>query len=61
MIADRVAVLMHDHAIHLVVDLNDLDLSTTLSVHLDSTQTAPSAVKFESGGVRVMTLGPAAS
>ena len=61
MIADRVAVLMHDHAIHLVVDLNDLDITTdTLSVHFVSTQTAPSAVKFETGGVRVITLGPAA-
>ncbi len=61
MIADRVAVLMHDHAIHLVVDLNDLDITTdTLSVHFVSTQTAPSAVKFETGGVRVVTLGRAA-
>lgn len=60
-IADRVVILMHDHAIHLVVDLNDLDITTdTLSVHFVSTQTAPSAVKFESGGVRVITLGPPA-
>jgi len=63
MVAERVAVGMHDQAIHLVADFNGLDMTTdTLSVHLDVALAAPalSDVRFESGNLRLIRLGPGA-
>lgn len=58
MVPDRAAAGRHEHAIQLVVDFYNLDTaSDTLSVSFDPTQIAAGNTRFETGNLRVITLG----
>lgn len=55
---DRVGTARQDHAIQLVVDYHHLDLLDTLTItHDPSLGFALASTTFESGGLRVITLG----
>lgn len=58
MIADRVAAARHEHAIQLVVDFFNLNVtSDTLTVHFDPALAVAGATTFESGNLRVIRVG----
>ena len=56
MVADRVTAGSQEHAIQLVVDFFNLDLSQTLSVAFDPTILLANTT-FEPGGIRVIRVG----
>ena len=57
----RVAADGHDQLIHVVADLENIDITTeTIAVHFDSTLAQRSASSFESSGLRVIRLGATA-
>jgi peptidoglycan hydrolase-like protein with peptidoglycan-binding domain len=61
MVPNRAAVARHEHAIQLVVDFYNIDItSETLSVHYDPTIAAAGTTAFESGNLRVIRIGPTA-
>jgi hypothetical protein len=58
---DRIAASAHDQLIHLVADLNDIDITTdTIAVRFDSTLAKRGETSFETSGLRVIRLGPTA-
>ena len=61
MVPNRVAAGRHEHAIQLVVDFHNLDVTSgTLTVHFDPALAAAGATNFESGNLRVIRVGPPA-
>ena len=61
MVPNRVAAGRHEHAIQLVVDFHNLDVTSgTLTVHFDPALAAAGATNFESGNLRVIRVGPTA-
>ena len=62
MVADRVAANRREHAIQLVVDFHDLNVTQdTLSIRFDpALGVILGTTDFEAGGLRVIRLGPAA-
>lgn len=61
MVLNRAAAGRHEHAIQLVVDFHNLDVtSDTLTVHFDPALAAAGATTFESGNLRVIRVGPPA-
>ena len=57
----RIAEEGHDQLIHLVADLENIDITTdTLAVRFDSTLGQRGATAFESSGLRVVRLGASA-
>ena len=61
MVPDRAAAARHEHAIQLVVDFYNIDVtSETLTVHYDPTLAAAGTTAFESGNLRVIRIGPPA-
>ncbi len=61
MIPGRVAGDLHEHAIQLVADFYNLDItSNTLSVHFDAGLATAFDTTFESGNLRVIKVGPSA-
>ena len=57
----RIAEEAHDQLIHLVADLENIDITTdTIAVRFDSTLAQRGATSFESSGLRVVRLGPSA-
>jgi len=61
MVPDRAAAARHEHAIQLVVDFYNIDVtSETLTVHYDPTLVAAGTTAFESGNLRVIRIGPPA-
>ncbi|WP_310682884.1 DUF4157 domain-containing protein [Aliifodinibius sp. S!AR15-10] len=58
MFQNRVAATLHEHAIQLVVDFHNLDLSDTLTItHDPSLLLTLATTTFEPGGLRVIRLG----
>ncbi len=61
MVPNRVAADSHEHAIQIVADFYNLDITSgTLSVHFDAGLAAAFDTNFESGNLRVIRLGPTA-
>jgi peptidoglycan hydrolase-like protein with peptidoglycan-binding domain len=61
MVPNRVAAGRHEHAIQLVVDFHNLDVTSgTLTVHFDPALAVAGATNFESGNLRVIRVGPPA-
>jgi peptidoglycan hydrolase-like protein with peptidoglycan-binding domain len=59
MVADRVTAGLHEHAIQLVIDFNNLNVTRdTLTVHFDPALAVAGAAAFESGNLRVIRIGP---
>jgi peptidoglycan hydrolase-like protein with peptidoglycan-binding domain len=58
MVLNRVAAARHEHAIQLIVDFHNLDTtSDTLAVSFSAAQAAAGQTRFETGNLRVITLG----
>ena len=58
MVPNRVAAGRHEHAIQLVVDFHNLDVTSgTLTVHFDPALAVAGATNFESGNLRVISVG----
>lgn len=58
MVLNRVAAARHEHAIQLVVDFHNLDItSDTLAVSFNAAQAGAGQTRFETGNLRVITLG----
>jgi peptidoglycan hydrolase-like protein with peptidoglycan-binding domain len=61
MVPNRVAAGRHEHAIQLVVDFHNLNvISDTLTVHFDPALAVAGTTNFESGNLRVISVGPPA-
>ena len=58
MVPNRVAAGRHEHAIQLVVDFHNLDVTSgTLTVHFDPALAVAGTTNFESGNLRVIRVG----